>query len=208
MAEDPESKEKMYFIDLCMPFGASISCANFQAFSDALKHITDVKLGRLLLYPPHLTNYLNDFLFIAITLEWCNQAVHTFLGICNRIGCPIARTAKNKTEWGTQVIVFLGMLMDGKQLLIAVPFKKSIKALSLLNWAIQKRKVTIHFVQKLTGTLNFLSRAIVPGRVFTRSMYRKLSICDKKGNPLKQHHHMWLNRQFVMDCELWRIFLL
>ena len=31
MAEDPQTKEKAFFIDMCLPFGASISCAVFQA---------------------------------------------------------------------------------------------------------------------------------------------------------------------------------
>ena len=35
MAEHPVTKEKWYFVDKCLPFGASISCAIFQKFSDA-----------------------------------------------------------------------------------------------------------------------------------------------------------------------------
>ena len=44
MAYHLVTKEQFYFIDLCLPFSASISCALFQAFSDALKHITEFKL--------------------------------------------------------------------------------------------------------------------------------------------------------------------
>ena len=35
----PITKVRYYFIDKCLPFGASISCALFQSFSDCLKHI-------------------------------------------------------------------------------------------------------------------------------------------------------------------------
>ena len=40
-ARNPEDAEKKwkYFVDKCLPFGASISCAIFQAFSDAIAFI-------------------------------------------------------------------------------------------------------------------------------------------------------------------------
>ena len=68
-------------------------------------------------------------------------------------------------------MVFLGTLLDGQQKLIAIPIEKIIKDINLLQWAINKKKVNIKFVQQLTGTLNFLNKAIVPGRAFTRGMY-------------------------------------
>ena len=37
MAENPETGKIQFFIDKCLPFGASISCAIFQDFSDGLK---------------------------------------------------------------------------------------------------------------------------------------------------------------------------
>ena len=204
MAKDPETLEKLYFIDLCLPFGASISCAQFQSFSDALKVITDYKLAMQFLYPPEITNYLDDFLFIAITMSICNEAMSTFLEICSIIGCPISQ---EKTEWATQLIVFLGVLLNGRLQILAVPWEKQVKAINLLNLAISKRKVTIKFIQKLTGTLNFLNHAIVPGRVFTRGMYSKLRLKNAEGQVLKQHHHIWFNKEFVMDCHLWLQFL-
>ena len=204
MAPHPETGQLWYFIDMCLPFGASISCARFQAFSDALKHITEVKLARLLGYPLAITNYLDDFLFIALTLQMCNRSMEVFLEVCQKIGCPISQ---DKTEWATQLIVFLGILLNGFDLLLAIPQDKKNRAIHLLRWACSKRKVMVQFVQKLTGTLNFLNKAMVPGRAFTRGMYQKLTLKDKKGNMLKQHHHIWLNNQFVQDCRMWIRFL-
>ena len=68
--------------------------------------------------------------------------------------------------------------------------------------------MTVKFVQHLTGTLNFLNKAIVPGRAFTRGMYTKLKITNKNGEMLKQHHHILLKKQFLLDCEMWRDFLI
>ena len=79
--------------------------------------------------------------------------------------------------------------------------------MTLLEWAIQKRKVTIKFVQRLSGTLNFLNKAIVPGRAFTKGMYDKLKVRDKKGRILKQHHHVNLGGTFIKDCLVWKQFL-
>ena len=107
-----------------------------------------------------ITNYLDDFLFISITVELCNGMIKEFLIICEDIGCPISA---DKTEWASQLLVFLGILLNGKLKMLTIPQDKKIVALNLLQWAIQQKKVTVKFVQKLTGTLNFLNQAIVPG---------------------------------------------
>ena len=205
MAIHPTTGEKKYFVDLCLSFGASISCARFQAFSDALKFILDWKLASIYLHPPWITNYLDDFLFIALLLSVCDGAVDVFLEITKKIGCPISL---EKTERASVLIVFLGILIDGINLVLSILLEKCNKARGLLTYAISKRKVTIKFVQKLTGTLNFLNKAIVPGRAFTRRMYSRIAVTDKKnGHPLKQHHHVWLPREFVLDCRMWLTFL-
>ena len=201
----PVTRIICYFIDKCLPFGASISCANFQSFSDALKHVIDWKADKALLTPvPVTTNYPDDFLFIAIAKFICNQMMRLFLEICKTVGCPISM---DKTEWSTELIVFLGVLLNGMTLMLSTLHDKRIKVINLLKWGIEQRKVTIHYIQKLTGTLNFLNRAIVPGRIFTRGMYEKLTLKDKMGKPLKQHHHVYLSKDFVQDAKIWLKFL-
>ena len=76
-----------------------------------------------------------------------------------------------------------------------------------LKLILSKKKATIKQIQSLTGLLNFLNRAIVPGRAFTRRMYNKLKLTDKKGRKLKQHHHVYLDKQFREDCTIWLQFL-
>ena len=39
MAENPDTHKKQYFVDKCLPFGSSISCAIFQRFSNAIKFV-------------------------------------------------------------------------------------------------------------------------------------------------------------------------
>ena len=62
-------------------------------------------------------------------------------------------------------------------------------------------------VQKLTGLLNFLQKAIVPRRTYTRRMYDKLRLTDNAGNLLKQYHHIKVDDGFRDDCRMWLSFL-
>ena len=134
----------------------------------------------------------------------CNQLTQIFLQICKEVSFPIS---EGKTEFATIRIVFLGMLLDGQNLIIAVPEDKRIKTLSLLHHFLQRKKCTVKDMQQLSGLLNFLNRAIVPGRVFMRRMYNKYaSIADKSTN-LKAYHHINLDSEFRSDCRVWEQFL-
>ena len=82
-----------------------------------------------------------------------------------------------KTCWSTQVIVFLGMLLDTINQMISIPIDKRNCAveLDLLTKKTSSRKATILQLQQLAGLLNFISGAVVPGRAFTRHIYCKFS---------------------------------
>ena len=93
-------------------------------------------------------------------------------------------------------------------MIVSLPEDKCVKALTQIRWAIRKHKVTVKFVQSLIGTLNFLCRDIVPGCTFTRMLYTKLkSRIGGENSMLKQHHHIWLDSDFVKDCLVWEWFL-
>ena len=196
-AEDPISKKYYYFVDKCLPFGASISCAVFQAFSDALAHIMEVWTER-----NSLTNYLDDFLFFALTKLLCDQRVAKFLQLCEQIGCPVA---EEKMEWGSMTIIFLGILLDGVHMILSIPLDKKIKAINLLKFTQGRKTVTIKDLQKLMGTLNFLCKAIFTGCTFLRCFYDKMVTSD--GTELKQYHHVRTSTEMKQDCEVWISFL-
>ena len=123
MVRNPSTRVWQYFIDKYLPLGASISCAIFQRFSNALCHITKVLSGR-----NSITNYLDDFLFIAYAKSMCNLMIQNFLDICYRVGVPIA---DEKTEWA--VSVFLGILLNGKLMSLGIPEEKRQRAIYLLS---------------------------------------------------------------------------
>ena len=203
-AQDPVSGIFYYFVDKCLPFEASISCAIFQAFSDAFAHILQFLAKKQIPETEGdcLTNYLDDFLFIAIAKMLCDRLVKLFLDLCRDIGCPIAE----KTEWGSVRIIFLGILLDGKRHILAVPQEKCIKTIKTLQIVMDRKTITIKQLQQLTGLLNFLCKAFFAGRVFICRMYDKMK--GSSGVELKSYHHVRVNNDLKEDCQMWLKFLL
>ena len=176
-ARDPITKIWKFFVDKCLPFGSSISCALFQRFSDALKHITEYRLR----ITNRITNYLDDFLFVARTLMFCNYMLRRFLSLCQELQIPVSL---EKTEWASEFMIFLGILLNGRDLTLSIPVEKRKLAVEMLTEFVNSKKATVRQLQQLCGYLNFLSRAIVPGRTFTRCMYAKYStVINVNGAP-------------------------
>ena len=179
-AEDPTDGKFKYFIDKCLPFGTSIRCTLYQHFSNALRHLLEHRTGK---DGKAVMNYLDDFLFMAITRWICNQMIQEFISLCNYLNVPVAM---EKMELVNTWVIFLGILLDGECLYISIPIEKKEKALRLLNDLADRKKATVKQLQVLTGYLNFLTKAIVPGRTFTQGIYNKFSslVC-KNGRALK-----------------------
>ena len=193
-AKNPKDNKWYYFVDKCLPFGAAISCAIFQAFSNALAHITAFKTQS------DNINYLDDFFFAALLKRVCDNYVQQFLDICQFINLPVS---DEKTEWGQTTIIFLGLMIDTHRQCVMVPLEKIEKALQLIKkiLASKKNKTTLRELQELCGFLNFIGKAIVPGRVFTRRLYTHTS------GVLKPHHHVSLKQDLKADLKMWICFL-
>ena len=95
---------------------------------------------------------------------------------------------------------------------LCIPEEKRQKVLYLLRKIIDKKKATVQEIQALCGYLNFLNKAIYPGRAFLRRMYTKYSqFCDSKphnqSKGLKPYHHICIDSEFKSDCNIWMKFL-
>ena len=123
-----------------------------------------------------------------------------FLQICEEINFPVAL---DKTVWSSQIIIFLGMLLNSVNQTVSIPREKCNKALNLLYKLVpeDKKKATVLQIQQLTGLLNHLGRVLVRGRSFTKCM------CAKISGKLKQYHHVRLDAEFKLDCNMWIAFL-
>ena len=138
-------------------------------------------------------------------MAWlCDHQIKIFMQICEEIKLPVNL---DKTHWNTTRIVFLGLLIDTVRQMIFLPQEKIVKGHQMVQEILEKssKKITIKDLQKLTGFLNFLSRAIIPGRAFTRRLYAHG--IKKNGEPLLQHHHIKVNQEMHLDLEIWKIFL-
>ena len=152
-AENPKNGRTYYFVDKCLPFGASISCSHFQRFSDSIAHIRQylTNVENIKIYPA-VTNYLDDFLFVARTEETCNLLLRGFLEMCKTLNVAVAA---DKTEWANTQVIFFGILIDGEIWVLSVPQDKRIKAIHSLRVFVDKKKVTVKQLQSLAGLLNF-----------------------------------------------------
>ena len=166
-----------YFVDKCLLFGASISCSLYQKFSDTLKDLLECRTKQY--NSKAVTNYLDDFVFAAITQWLCNLMIEQFIKLCDYLGVPVAI---EKTEWVNTIVVFLGILLKGETLILSIPLDKQMKALNMLNLLLSKRKTTVKQLQVLTSYLNFLTKAVVPGRMFTRHLYSKIAAKEVTSN--------------------------
>ena len=198
-ARDPINRI-FYFLDKNLPFGASISCHLFQEFFNCLAHLLNYRVGKT----GFCTNYLDDFTVQDVTESGCNYLLQSLLELCEQVGCPVSL---KKTEWTAEWMTFLGILLDGRNHCLCIPEDKRVKALNQIKWVISKRKIALKAIQRLTGLLNFLNKALVPGRAFTHRIYAKLTLEDTWGNPLKLYHHITLDNEFLLDCKMWQIFL-
>ena len=185
-----------YFVDKCLTFGSSISCAHFQAFSDTVAHIVQHKTGE------DLVNYLDDYLFAALMSLLCNNQIKIFMEVCELIKFPVSL---EKTFWASSQLVFLGLLLNALEQTVSIPADKVQKGLTLVNKLIERksRKLTLAELQKLCGFLNFLCRCVVPGRAFMRRFYA----LTQGNTKLKDHHHIRMRRETREDLLMWREFL-
>ena len=110
--------------------------------------------------------------FVDITFKTCNRATQQFRDLCAELGFPVSM---GKTEWACKIIVFLGILLDGKRLMLAIPDDKSQKALNQLYELRDKRTIKVHKVEALIGLFTFLNRAVVPECAFTSRLYSKFT---------------------------------
>ena len=74
-----------YYMDIVLPMGCASACAIFEAFSSALEWVAVSKLGA-----SKVVHVIDDFLFIAESIEKCEQDMRSFMDLCTKIGVLLA----------------------------------------------------------------------------------------------------------------------
>ena len=130
----------------------------------------------------------------------CELQLREFIQICATINFPIAF---EKTCWPTTRLVFLGLLLDAENQLILLPIEKIEKGRIMVNKMLNQKKTTVKELEQLCGFLNFLGRAVVPGRAFTRRLYTP----TQGKTQLKPYHHLKVLQEMKLDLLVWQTFL-
>ena len=102
---------KRFFIDICLPFRASISCAIFEKVGDLLQWIIQQRAK----HPISISRYLDDFFTTHILQQVCDAIMQTIHDTCAEVGVPMS---PSKRGFATQVIEFLGLLTDNLLMIV------------------------------------------------------------------------------------------
>ena len=182
-----------YYYDRCLPMGCSISCAHFERFSTFLESCC-----RRIVNTERILHYLDDFFFVGATREECESSMRHFMAMCEAFGIPIAT---EKTEGPVPTITFLGLEIDAAALRVRVPRTKVVVLQSMLHKFAAKEKLTLRQLQSLIGSLNFVCKAVAPGRAFLR---RLIDLTKGVRNP---NHRIRLTHGARADMQAWSAFL-
>ena len=146
-AKSPFDGKYYYFVDKCLPFGASISCSHFQRFSDSIAHLAQYRSGG-----NRPVNYLDDYLFAAYLKSLCNQLIQEFLDICKEINFPVSL---DKTYWASSMLTFLGLLINLENQTVSIPADKVIRAKVLVEDILSSKKTTVRETSKVNRIPQF-----------------------------------------------------
>lgn len=183
------SLDGCFYYDKCLPFGCSISPSLFEKFSTFLEYCIRQRLVNGL-----LIHYLDDFLGGDKSESGCKENMAIFKDSMEEIGVPLA---DEKTEGPCQVLVFLGLELDSREMVVRIPSDKIKEVVEKIQGVISKKSATLKQLQSLIGSLNFCCRAIAIGRPFCR---RLINLTCGVTRP---HHHVRLNKQVKTDLDLW-----
>ena len=184
-----------YYVDKCLPFGLSVSCALFEKFSSFLEwHIKDTTKS------DELIHYLDDFCGCNSQHLKAKSILEQTLNAFDTFGVPVA---DDKVEGPSTRIKFLGLEVDTEKMLVQLPMDKlnDLKACIDEVLSYKSKKITLKKLQSLIGKLNFACRAIVPGRAFCRRLI------DATIGATRPFHRIRVTKGMVEDLLIWKSFL-
>ena len=130
-----------YYMDLVLPMGCASACSIFEAFSSALEWVAVSKFGA-----SKVVHVIDDFLFMAESIEKCEQDMRSFMDLCAKIGVPLT---PGKPDKGSPIFG----CHSG--------FGQYARCQMLLQSFLNRQKVTLTELQSLIGVLNFSCTVII-----------------------------------------------
>ena len=164
--------DDLYFINSSLAFGARSSCKIFEEFATSVQWILDNETNS-----SNSSHYLDDFIMVHASSAVCAYYMSTLQDICNFIGAPLS---PDKTVGPVQIFSFLGLTLNFHKQVVQIPLGKVQKAITQIDYLLStqyvnnknlKGKVQVKSIQKLTGLLNFICRAVPCGWPFLYRLY-------------------------------------
>ncbi len=185
-----------YYINCTMPMGASCSCASYERYSTFLQWCVQYETGI-----DTLSHYLDDYIFFSSKdSPNCQLLLDTFHEICQKFGVPVS---PEKIVNPTTKLEFLGLTLCTDTQQVQVPETKLVEVREKIKKALahERSRITLKELQSLIGSLNFLCKAIAPGRPFVR----RLSFLTR--GLTQPWQHVRLNKGVKDDLHMWLTFL-
>jgi hypothetical protein len=136
-----------------------------------------------------IDHYLDDFILVGKKFSNdCSTLMNTFMNVCDELGVPIA---ENKTVGPSNIITFLGFIIDTVLMMVRIPEEKLQKLRHLLQPLLYKKKVSLKDLESLTGLMTYFSRVIPSSRAFISRFYDLIAAVNNKKTAL---HGSYLQR--------------
>ncbi len=130
------------YIEKCMPMGAAVSCATWEAFANFIQWRVQLENNT-----SNMSFYVDDFIFFgAYGTNECHSIIAKFQEICKKLGVPLA---EDKRVGPCHVINYLGYTIDTVNGMVKVPCDRVYEALQKRQELINSRKATKGFLESL-----------------------------------------------------------
>ena len=181
--------EGKYYVDVKLPFGGRSSASLFNSFADLVCWVLNEKFSLLIIH------YSDDFLmFTRNNLIEALGHLRTLKKAFNYLNIPVA---DDKLVGPDTCLPYLGLMINTVEFTVSIPQEKVDELMEQMPWWCGRRTCTLRELQSLNGKLNFYSKAITPGRMFTRRLI------DLTRTVNKPSHYVTLSKEAREDIHWW-----
>ena len=178
-----------YYVDTKLPFGGRSSASLFTSFADLVCWVLNEKFNLLIIH------YSDDFLmFTRCDLMTALDHLKRLKKAFHYLDIPVA---DDKLVGPANELPYLGIEIDTNNFTISIPNDKVNELMEQMPWWCGRRTCTLRELQSLNGKLNFFSKAIRPGRMFTRRLI------DLTKTVSKPSHFVTINKEAREDIHWW-----
>ena len=178
-----------YYFDLVMMMGCRSAPYVCQRTSSMITYI-HAEMGYF------SVNYVDDFLGIDYVTK-IYDSHSSFIRMMKDIG---ASRAEHKSTPPTQVIEFVGNLIDAENMQLAVTPQRKCEIMQELDKWRHKKTCTRTQLESIIGKLQFVSNVVRPGRLFVSRLLAEMKT-------MSRGHWYTISDEIRKDLKWWYIFI-